>query len=98
MSAVLKKNKKTNKAEHPPWVRMRSHLQVLSVKGQRAADQRVQNHPQAPDIHFWPVVLLPLEKFRRGVRRRAAESVQLAAHGELIAEAKVGDLYVHVCV
>ena len=75
-----------------------SYLEVLSIEGQRAADQRVQNDPQTPDVHLRPVVLLPLEKLRRCVRRRTAERVQLVAHGELITEAKICNLDVHVCV
>jgi len=75
-----------------------AHLEVLPVEGQRAADQRVQDDPQAPDVHLRPVVLLALEELGRGVGRRAAERVQLAAQRELVAEAEVGDLDVHVGV
>lgn len=75
-----------------------THLEVLSIKGQRSTDQGVQDDPQAPDVHLGAVVLLPLEELRCGVRRGAAEGVQLAACGKLVAESKVGDLDVGVCV
>ena len=78
---------------HPP-----AHLEVLPVEGQRAADQRVQDDPQAPDVHLGAVVLLALEELRGGVGRGAAEGVQLAAQRELVAEAEVRDLDVHVGV
>lgn len=74
------------------------YLKILSVKGQRAADQRVQYHPQTPNVHLWPVVLLSLEKLRCCVRRRAAKRIQLVAQSELVAEAEICDLDIHVCV
>ena len=73
-------------------------LEVLSIEGQRAADQRVEDHPQAPDVHLGPIVLLALEELRGGVGRGAAERVQLVPQSELITEAKVCYLDVHVCV
>lgn len=75
-----------------------SHLEVLSIEGQRPADQGVENDSQTPDVHLWPVILLPLEQLRCCVRRRTAERVQLVAQGELITEAKVGNFDVHVCI
>ena len=33
-------------------------LEVLSVKWERAANQGVEYHPEAPDVHLWTVVLL----------------------------------------
>jgi len=77
---------------------VRTHLEVLAIEGQRAADQRVEDDAQAPHVHLRPVVLLPLEQLGRRVWRRAAERVQLVAHHELVAEAEVGDLDVHVGV
>lgn len=82
----------------PPARPPASHLQVLPVEGQRAADERVEDDAQAPDVHLGPVVFFALEEFGRGVRRRAAEGVQLVAQRELVAEAKVGDLDVPVGV
>lgn len=38
-----------------------THLEVLSVKGQRSTDQGVEDHTQTPHIHLWAVVLLPLK-------------------------------------
>lgn len=73
-------------------------LEVLSIKGQRAADQRVEDHAQAPNVHLGPVVLLSLEELRGGVGRRAAERVELVPQSELVTEAKVCYLDVHVCV
>lgn len=73
-------------------------LEVLSVEGQRAADQRVEDDAQTPDVHLGPVVFLALEELRGGVRRGAAERVQLVPQGELVAEAEVGYFDVHVCV
>lgn len=73
-------------------------LQVLTIKRQRAADQRIQDDSQAPDVHFGPVVLLALEELRRGVGRRATERVQLVAQRELVAEAEVCYLNVGVGV
>jgi len=73
-------------------------LQVLPIKGQRAADQRVEDDSETPDVHLGPVILLALEKLGGGVGRRAAERVQLVAQCELVAEAKVGDLDVGVGV
>lgn len=73
-------------------------LKILSVKGQRAADQRVQYHPQTPNVHLWPVVLLSLEKLWCCVRRRAAKRIQLVAQSELVAEAEICNLDIHVCV
>ena len=64
----------------------------MPVEGQGAADERVQDDAEAPDVHLWPVVLLALEQLRGGVRGAPAKGVQLRAQRELIAEAKVGDL------
>lgn len=74
------------------------NLEVLSIKGQRAADQCVEDHSQAPYVHLRPVVLLALEELRGCVWRGATESVQLVPQSKLIAEAKVCYLDVHVCV
>jgi hypothetical protein len=41
---------------------------------------------------------LTLKKFRRRVRRTAAEGVELVAGDELVTEAEVGDLDVHLGV
>ena len=71
-------------------------LEVVSIKGEGAADQGVENDPQTPDIHLRSIVLLPLEQLRGSVGRTATERVQLAAWSELIAEPKVGYLDVHV--
>lgn len=73
-------------------------LEVLSVEGQRAADQRVEDDAQTPHVHLGPVVFLALEELGGGVRRRTAERVQLIPQSELIAEAKVSYFDVHVCV
>lgn len=73
-------------------------LQVLSIKGQRATDQRVEDHPQAPHVHLGPIVLFALEEFGGCVGRGAAERVQLVPQCELITEAKVGYFDVHVCI
>lgn len=73
-------------------------LQVLPIEWQRAADQRVQDDSQAPDVHFRPVILLALEKFRRSIGRRATERVQLVAQRELVAEAEVCNLDVGISV
>lgn len=73
-------------------------LEILSIEGQRAADQCVEDHPQAPDIHLRPVVLLALEELRGSVGWGAAERVQLIPQSKLITEAKVCYLDVHVCV
>ena len=73
-----------------------THFEVVAVEGQGAADQRVQDDAQAPDVHFWAIVLLPLKEFRGSVRGTATEGVQFVAGGELIAETKVSDLDVHV--
>lgn len=75
-----------------------SHLQVLSIKGQGSADQRVEDDPETPHINFWSIVLLSLEKFWSSIRRGATESVQFTTHSELVAEAEVGDLDVHICI
>ena len=74
------------------------HLEVVAVEGQRAADQGVQDDPQAPDVHLRPVVLLALEKLRRRVWRGAAKRVQFGAQPEFVAEAKIRDLDVGVGV
>lgn len=71
-------------------------LEVLPVKGQRAADQRVEDDSEAPDIHLGPIVFLALEELRGSVGRRATERVQLVAQRELVAEAEVGNLDVGV--
>lgn len=47
---------------------------------------------------LWVELSAHLEEFRSSVRRRTAERVQLTAHCELIAEAKVGYFNVHVGV
>lgn len=73
-------------------------LEVLSIKGQRAADQCVKYHPEAPDIHLRPVVLLALKELRGSIGRGAAECVQLVPQSELITEAKVSYFDVHVCI
>lgn len=73
-------------------------LQVLSIKGQWAADQCVQDYPQTPNIHFRTIILLALEKLWGSVGRWATERVQLVTQGELIAEAEVCNLNVGVCV
>ena len=73
-------------------------LEVLSIEGQRSADQCVEDDPQAPDVHLWPVILLALEELRGSVGRGAAECVQLVPQSKLITEAKVRYLDVHVCV
>lgn len=78
--------------------RVLSDLEVLSIEGQRAADQRVEDHSQAPDVHLGPVVLLALEELWSCIGRGAAESVQLVPQSEFITEAKVCYLDVHVRV
>ena len=47
---------------------------------------------------WWAEPRAHLEEFRSSVRRRSAERVQLAAQRELVTEAEVGDLNVHVGV
>lgn len=74
------------------------HLEVLSIEGQRATDQRVEDDPQTPDIHLGPVVFFALEELGGSVRWRATERVQLVPQSELIAEAKIGYFDVHVCI
>lgn len=66
------------------------HLEVLPIERKGAADQGVQNDPQAPDVHLRSVVLLALEELRGGVGGAPAEGVQLGAECEFVAEAKVG--------
>lgn len=44
----------------------------------------------------WEEPSVHLEEFRSGIRRRAAERVQLAAQRELVTEAEVCDFNVHV--
>lgn len=39
-----------------------------------------------------------LEEFWSSVRRRTTKGVQLPSHCELVAEAKVGNFDVHVCI
>lgn len=73
-------------------------LEVLSIEGQRAADQRVEDDAQAPDVHLGPVVLLALEELGGGVWWGATERVQLVPQSKLVAEAKVCYFDVHVCV
>lgn len=73
-------------------------LEVLSVERQRAADQRVEDDAQTPDVHLGPVVFLALEELGGGVRRGTTERVQLVPQSELVAEAKVSYFDVHVCV
>ena len=59
-----------------------------------------------PDVDLWPLVLEPLEDLRGGVGRRAAPRVQQPAAvrprgrvgPEVVGEAEVGDLDVHVGV
>ena len=75
-----------------PRASLAQHLEVVPVEGQGAADERVQDDAEAPDVHFRPVVLLALEQLRGGVRGAPAECVQLRAQRELVAEAKVGNL------
>ena len=77
---------------------MVTHLKVVSIKGKGTADQGVQDNPQAPYIHLGTIVLLSLEEFRCGVGWAATECVQFVSWGELIAEAKVSNLDVHVGV
>lgn len=74
------------------------HLEVLSIEGQRATDQRVEDDPQTPDIHLRPVVFFALEELGGSVRWRATERVQLVPQSELIAEAKISYFDVHVCI
>lgn len=73
-------------------------LQILPIEGQRAADQRVEDDSQTPDVYLGPVILLSLEKLRRSIGRWATERVQFVAQGELIAEAEVGNLDVGIGV
>lgn len=75
-----------------------SDLEVLSIEGQRAADQCVEDHSEAPDIHLRSVVLLALEELWSCVGRGATERVQLVPQSKFITEAKVGYFDVHVCV
>lgn len=70
----------------------------MPIEGQGAADQRVQDDTQAPDVHLWPVILLALEQFWGGVRGAPTEGVQLGAQRELIAEAEVGDFDVGLSI
>ena len=63
----------------------------MPIEGQGAADQRVQDDTQAPDVHLWPIILLALEQLWGGVWGAPTEGVQLGAQRELIAEAEVGD-------
>ena len=71
-------------------------LQVLPIKGQRAADQRVEDDSETPDVHLRPIILLALEKLGGSIGWRATERVQLVTQRELIAEAEVGNLDVGV--
>lgn len=73
-------------------------LKVLPIKGQRAADQRVQDDSEAPHVHFWTVIFLPLEKLRCSIRWWTTERIQLVPQRELVAKAKVGDLDVGVSI
>lgn len=71
-------------------------LQILPIKGQRAADQRVEDDSEAPDVHLGPIIFLALEELRRSVGRRATKRVQLVAQREFVAEAEVCNLDVGV--
>lgn len=75
-----------------------AHLEVVAVEGQGAADQRVEDDAQAPDVHLGAVVLLALEELGGGVGGGPAEGVQFGAQRELVAEPKIGDFDVGVGV
>lgn len=95
LQVQLSTHKKTS---HDPFVLPSTHLQVLPIKGEGAADQRVEDDPQTPHIHLRPVILLSLEKLRRCVGGRPTERVQLVSQRELVAEAKISNLDVGVSV
>ena len=73
-------------------------FQVLAVEGQTPRYQRVQDDAEGPHVDFGPVVLFALEELGRGVRRRAAECVELRARRELIRETEICDFDVHFTV
>lgn len=73
-------------------------LQRGTVERQRTADQGVEDDAERPHVHLRPVVLAALEQLGRCVRWRAAECVQLRAGRELVREAKVRYLDVHLAV
>lgn len=100
MTNILNSNKIDTSAyvTHTNTISPLPNLEVLPIEGQRAADQCVKYHPQAPDIHLRPVVLLALKELRGSVGRGAAECVQLVPQSELITEAKVSYFDVHVCI
>lgn len=56
------------------------HLEILAIKGQRAADQSVEDHTQTPHVNLRTVVLLPLNKHthtHRVLKRLEAASLWL---------------------
>lgn len=66
------------------------------LKGEVAADQRIKNYAEAPNIHLERRVGLPQNHLRSRVAGRAACRFQQLSWLRQVRQAKVHDLYVHV--
>mmetsp|Transcript_3398 Transcript_3398/g.7606 ORF Transcript_3398/g.7606 Transcript_3398/m.7606 type:complete len:221 (+) Transcript_3398:187-849(+) len=71
---------------------------VLVVKGERAAQQRIENHAAAPHVHLGSGVELARDDFGRRVVGRAAARLEEVAVLHDVGEAEVGDAELLVAV
>ena len=75
------------------------HVIIVLVEGELAAEERVENDPQAPHVHLLAGVLLPLEHFRRRVTYRAAERLEMVGSALVFSrEAEIDELDILVLV
>ena len=75
-----------------------THLEVVAIERKGPTDKCIEDHPKTPHVHLWAIVLLPLEQLGSCIGRAPTKCIQFAAGSELIAEAKVGNLDVHVSI
>ena len=71
---------------------------VLVVKGEASAEERVEDDPARPDVDLGAGVEAPGDDLRGRVVGRAARGLQEVAVAHHVREAKVGDLHVRARV
>mmetsp|Transcript_43452 Transcript_43452/g.87601 ORF Transcript_43452/g.87601 Transcript_43452/m.87601 type:complete len:420 (-) Transcript_43452:534-1793(-) len=71
---------------------------VLVIKGERAAQERIQDDATGPDVHLGPHICLPRDNLWRCVVGRAARRLQVFTVSHHVGQPEVRDLDVQVGV
>mmetsp|Transcript_78230 Transcript_78230/g.187576 ORF Transcript_78230/g.187576 Transcript_78230/m.187576 type:complete len:200 (-) Transcript_78230:157-756(-) len=71
---------------------------VLIIKGQRAAEQRVQHHPTGPNVHLRTHIGLASHHLGRRIVRRAAGGFQELPVTHCVGQAEVCDFHMQIRV